>query len=38
VEVVDANDSSHSVASGSSLIMANVTVAYPGAITHATLV
>jgi hypothetical protein len=38
VEVVVASGSSHAVASGSSLIMANVTVTYPGAITHATLV
>jgi hypothetical protein len=38
MEVVDASDSSHAVASGSSLIMANVTVTYPGAISHATLV
>jgi hypothetical protein len=38
MEVVDASDSSRPVASGSSLIMANVTVTYPGAITHATLV
>jgi hypothetical protein len=38
VEVVDRNGSPQAVASGSSLIMANVTVTYPGAITHATLV
>jgi hypothetical protein len=38
MEVVDASDSSHAVASGSSLMMANVMVTYPGAITHATLV
>jgi hypothetical protein len=38
VEVVVRNGSPHAVASGSSLIMANVTVTYAGAITHATLV
>jgi hypothetical protein len=38
VEVVVASGSPHAVASGSSLIMAIVTVTYPGAITHATLV
>jgi len=37
VEVVVASGSPHAVVSGSSVIMANVTVTYPGAITHATL-
>jgi len=34
VEVVVASGSPHAVASGSSLIMANVTVTYLGGITH----
>jgi hypothetical protein len=38
VEVVVATGSPHALASGSSLIMASVTVTYPSAITHATLV
>jgi hypothetical protein len=36
--MVGASCPPHAVVSGSSLIMANVTVTYPGAITHATLV
>jgi hypothetical protein len=38
MEVVVASGSPHAVASGPSLIMANVTVTYLGAITHARLV
>jgi hypothetical protein len=38
MEVVDTSRSANPVASGASLIMANVTPTYPGADTRATLV